>query len=170
MLWIDRKFMFEFPVDLYPNVVDRLRGAPARLEEKVSGLSPELITRRQENTWTIAENVGHLGMVELLWNARVDDFLAGRSELMAADMEKSARMNKEARFNDQPIDQLLAEFRKRREDLVERVENLDQEMFAKTAHHPRLDMPMRLVDSLFFGAEHDDHHLARINELIRILG
>jgi len=84
-------------------------------------------------------------------------------------MEKSTRLNKEARFNDQPIEKLLAEFRRRRENLVGRVENLDQEMFARTAHHPRLDMPMRLVDSLFFGAEHDDHHLARINELIHIL-
>ncbi len=170
MLWIDRKFTFEFPVDMYPNVVDRLRGAPARLEEKLSALPEKLLTRRQENTWTIAENVGHLGIVELLWDARIDDFLANRSELTPANMEESTRLNKEARFNDQPIDQLLAGFRARREALVGRVENLDQEMFAKTAHHPRLDMPMRLVDSLFFGAEHDDHHLARINELIHILG
>jgi len=27
-------------------------------------------------------------------------------------------------------------------------------------------MPMRLVDHLYFVAEHDDHHLARIWELI----
>jgi hypothetical protein len=26
---------------------------------------------------------------------------------------------------------------------------------------------MRLVDMLFFTAEHDDHHLARISELVR---
>jgi len=170
MLWIDRKFTFEFPVDMYTNVVERLLGTPVRLEEKLASLPEKLLTRRQENTWTIAENVGHLGLVELLWDARVDDFLAGHAELMAADMEKSTRMNQEARFNDQPIEKLLAEFRQRRENLVGRVENLDQEMFARTAHHPRLDMPMRLVDSLFFGAEHDDHHLARIHELIHILG
>jgi hypothetical protein len=28
-------------------------------------------------------------------------------------------------------------------------------------------MPMRAVDMLFFQAEHDDYHLARITELIR---
>jgi hypothetical protein len=30
---------------------------------------------------------------------------------------------------------------------------------------PRLQQPMRLVDRLYFVAEHDDHHLARIWEL-----
>jgi hypothetical protein len=33
--------------------------------------------------------------------------------------------------------------------------------------HPRLNQPMRVVDLLFFVAEHDDYHLARISELIR---
>jgi len=33
--------------------------------------------------------------------------------------------------------------------------------------HPRLKQPMRLVDHLFFVAEHDDHHMARIWEMIR---
>jgi uncharacterized damage-inducible protein DinB len=166
MLWIDRMFTFDFPVDLFPNIVERLRGTPARLEDKLALVPEKSLTRRQENTWTIAENVGHLGMVELLWAARLDDFLAGRAGLAAADMEKSTRMNKEARFNDQPIEKLLADFRQKREHLVSRVEHLDREMFARTAHHPRLDMPIRLVDSLFFGAEHDDHHLARITDLI----
>jgi len=169
MLWIDRKFTFDFPVDLYPNIVERLRGTPDRLEAKLARVPEKVLTRRQEETWTIAENVGHLGMVELLWNARVDDFLAGREDLMAADMERSTRLNKEARFNDQSIDKLLADFRQKRQSLVARVEHLDREMFARTAHHPRLNMPMRLVDSLYFGAEHDDHHLARITELIHIL-
>jgi hypothetical protein len=33
--------------------------------------------------------------------------------------------------------------------------------------HPRLGTPMRLVDMMFFVAEHDDHHLATITELAR---
>ena len=32
--------------------------------------------------------------------------------------------------------------------------------------HPRLKQPMRLVDHLYFVAEHDDHHLAKIWEMI----
>jgi len=33
--------------------------------------------------------------------------------------------------------------------------------------HPRLQQPMRLVDSLYFVAEHDDHHIAKISGLLR---
>jgi hypothetical protein len=29
-------------------------------------------------------------------------------------------------------------------------------------------LPMRLVDMVFFQAEHDDYHLARISELMRL--
>jgi hypothetical protein len=36
---------------------------------------------------------------------------------------------------------------------------------SKAILHPRLKQPMRLVDHLYFAAEHDDHHLARIWEL-----
>jgi hypothetical protein len=32
--------------------------------------------------------------------------------------------------------------------------------------HPRLKQPMRLVDHLYFVVEHDDHHVARIWEMI----
>ena len=34
------------------------------------------------------------------------------------------------------------------------------------AWHPRLDRPMRVIDLAIFAAEHDDHHLARITELL----
>ncbi|MDP8240406.1 MAG: hypothetical protein P9X24_15050 [Candidatus Hatepunaea meridiana] len=34
------------------------------------------------------------------------------------------------------------------------------------ANHPRLNKPMRMVDSLYFEAEHDDHHLNVMKELV----
>jgi hypothetical protein len=33
---------------------------------------------------------------------------------------------------------------------------------------PRLNQMIRVIDLAFFIAEHDDHHLARINELRRL--
>jgi hypothetical protein len=42
------------------------------------------------------------------------------------------------------------------------VEKIDSAIFARAALHPRLKTPMRLVDHLYFVAEHDDHHLAYI--------
>jgi uncharacterized damage-inducible protein DinB len=44
---------------------------------------------------------------------------------------------------------------------------LHPELFSRSALHPRLGMPMRLVDLMLFVAEHDDHHLASITELAR---
>jgi hypothetical protein len=36
------------------------------------------------------------------------------------------------------------------------------------AWHPRLKVRIRVLDLVFFIAEHDDHHLARISELKRL--
>jgi hypothetical protein len=47
------------------------------------------------------------------------------------------------------------------------VERFETELFARSMLHPRLKTPMRLVDHLFFVAEHDDHHLAKIWELVK---
>jgi hypothetical protein len=37
--WFERKFRFDFPIQLYPNIVERLRGTPIRLEGKVVSVS-----------------------------------------------------------------------------------------------------------------------------------
>jgi len=43
---------------MYPNVVERVRGTPARLEDLTSGLSREMLTRRDEEKWSIQEQAG----------------------------------------------------------------------------------------------------------------
>jgi hypothetical protein len=48
---------------------------------------------------------------------------------------------------------------------VRRLEALTDEEVAATALHPRLRQQMRVIDMAYFVAEHDDHHLATINEL-----
>jgi hypothetical protein len=62
---------------------------------------------------------------------------------------------------------VLAGFRREHGGALERLEALAPEAVARTAHHPRLDQPVRLVDMPFFQAEHDDPHLARISDLMR---
>ena len=73
--WFERKFEFTFPVEQYPNLYIRLRGAPARLEEILRGVSHEALVRKPENKWSAQEHAGHLADLEPLWMARVDDFL-----------------------------------------------------------------------------------------------
>jgi len=162
--WFDRKFDFAFPAELYPNVCVRLRGTPARLEEIVRGCPRELLARRPQEKWSAQEHAGHLLDLEPLWIARVDDYLAGVVELTPADL--SNQKTHEANHNASGIAQILAQFRIARLRLADRVMGLDAALFARAILHPRLRKPMRLVDHLYFVAEHDDHHLARIWQMI----
>jgi uncharacterized damage-inducible protein DinB len=164
--WFERKFDLSFPEHLHPNLCARLRGTPARLEELLRSYPPQILQRRQQKTWSMQENAGHLLDLEPLWLARVDDYLAGAETLTAADLTN--RKTHEANHNANSIEEILASFRKLRSTLVERVQQLEPALFSRTALHPRLKTTLRLVDHLYFVAEHDDHHLARIWELGRM--
>ena len=164
MIWFDRKFIFNLAVEMFPMVVERLRGCPARLEEKVKSLPREILTRKDDDHWSIQETMGHLLVVEQLWHGRFDDFMAGKKELRPADIQN--RRTKDSDFHSFEIRELLKSFRESREKLVDKLYGLSEEQAALTARHPRLDQPMHLIDSYYFAAEHDDHHLAKITDMI----
>jgi uncharacterized damage-inducible protein DinB len=167
MEWIKRQFTFELPTSMYANVVERVRGTPARLEDLVRGLAPEVLTRRDNDKWSIQEHAGHLLDLEPLGMNRLDDYEAGRATLQAADMTN--RRTHEANHNADTIEHILARFRREREEFVARLDAYDEAFVERTALHPRLMAHIRPVDLAFFIAEHDDHHLARISELKRLL-
>jgi uncharacterized damage-inducible protein DinB len=163
-IWFERKFEFSFSLDLLPNLRARLRGTPARLEETLHGRSREILIAKPQGKWSAQEHAGHLLDLESLWLTRLEDYVAGSGQLTPADLTN--RKTDEANHNARPLEPLLAGFRAARAMLLTRVDELDASLFARTLPHPRLKTPMRLVDHLYFVAEHDDHHLARIWELI----
>jgi uncharacterized damage-inducible protein DinB len=163
-IWFERKFEFSFPVELLPNLCARLRGTPARLEEVLRGRSRTILIGKAQLKWSAQENAGHVLDMEPLWLARVGDYMVARDQLTVADLTN--RKTDEANHNARPLEQILSEFRAARERLLKRVDELDRSLFARTIPHPRMKTPMRLVDHLYFVAEHDDHHLARIWELV----
>lgn len=162
--WFDRTFEFKFPVEQYPTLCIRLRGTPARLEELVRAVPRAVITRKPGDKWSAQEHAGHLLDLEALWAARVDDFVVGGDTLTAADLRN--RQTEEANHNTRDVGEILGEFRAARRRLLDRVSALPSDAFGRSMLHPRLKQPMRLVDHLFFVAEHDDHHLAVISELV----
>jgi uncharacterized damage-inducible protein DinB len=166
--WVDRTFHFDLPESLLPVVVERLRGTPARIEDKVRRLPPDLLTRRDGDAWSIQEHIGHLLDLDELHGGRLDDFLAGVEVLRAADMTN--RKTWDAHYNDRPLAELLVDFRRERGRFVERLDAWDPDLLSLTALHPRLRQSMRVLDMAYFTAEHDDHHLARMTELARKLG
>jgi uncharacterized damage-inducible protein DinB len=165
--WTDRQFDFNFPVELYPEMIERVRGTPARLEDLLRTVPAELRTRQQDGRWSMQENAGHLLDLESLFSQRLDEYLAGSTELHAADM--SNRKTYEANHNDVKLDVILNNFREQRRRITSRLDQLDPEIFGRIALHPRLKVQMRLVDMLYFQAEHDDYHLARISELKKVM-
>jgi uncharacterized damage-inducible protein DinB len=162
--WFDRKFEFTFPLELHPNLKARLRGTPARLEEMLRGRAQKILTRKVEDKWSTQEHAGHLLDLEPLWLARVEDYVAGSAELATADLQN--RKTEEANHNARALEEILNGFRAKREKLLSRVEKLDAALLGRAIPHPRLKTPMRLVDHLYFVAEHDDHHLARMWEML----
>ena len=162
--WSQRTFNFDFPPEVFPGIVERLRGTPARIGELVDGVPQTMLIRRINDRWSVNEHIGHLIDLDELDHTRVDEFLAGAPTLSAADMTN--RRTYEAGYNDVATSTILDYLRARRAELIERLEGLSDEQIKRTAMHPRLQKPMRLVDWAYFVAEHDDHHLARIRELI----
>lgn len=166
--WFDRQFTLDQPLWLYPNTVERIRGTPARLEELVRPLPHEVLVTRDGEAWSIQEHAGHLWDLEELTAGRLDDFESGRGMLRPADVEN--RKTHDADHNGADIETILTGFRAERRAIVDRLDAYDEAFAKRTARHPRLEQPMRVIDLAFFMAEHDDHHLACISRLVRTFG
>ncbi len=162
--WFDRTFSFDLGIERFPLIIERLRGTPARIEERVRGLSAELLTKRVGDSWSIQENVGHLLTAEPLWIGRLDDLLHGEKELRPADLSNKATF--EADYNSQSIADITNSFRALRHEFVTRLDALDEKEALLASLHPRLRQPMRTLDLVYFIAEHDDHHLAVLSGLM----
>lgn len=176
MKWFERKFDTQQPVGIFPNLLVRLSGTPARLEEMVKKLPPEILATRVENpsakpgampAWSVLEQMGHLIVIEELHDGRIDDFKAGLPALRPADLQNKKTW--EGNFNSQPAEKLLAEFRKVRAHFIGRLGELEDDVISRSSLHPRLQRPMTVVDMAFFVAEHDDLHLTIIAEISREL-
>jgi hypothetical protein len=164
--WTERTFSFDFPAGLYPELIERLRGTPARVRDRLDGTALPRLNQRRNNAWSILENIGHLAdLDEGLFVVRLEEFQRGVEALQPADMTN--RMTETANHNAKSLAVILEEFGRTRSNLVGRLEACDPALFGRSAFHPRLKVQMRLADMMFFQAEHDDHHLATISEILR---
>src|SRR5713226_8423840 len=110
--WLDRTFHFDYPATKCWDLLERVRGTPARLEERVRGLPADVLTRRPSSGWSIQENIGHLLDLGYLPLQRIEEILAGQPVLCAADMTN--RKTNDANHNTADIGALLATFRQER--------------------------------------------------------
>src|SRR5690349_10699998 len=98
--WVERKFEFNFPIGLFPVILERLRGTLPRIEALIKNKSDSELSRKR-NAWSVKEQVGHLYDLEDLWYGRIEDFFAGEETLRTADMTN--RKTEEADHNSKTI-------------------------------------------------------------------
>src|SRR5687768_10737724 len=122
--WIERKFEFNYPIGLFPVIVERIRGSIYRIEKILMDLPDEKLSRKINNEWSLKEKLGHLYDLEELWYGRIEDFLAGAKTLRAADMTNS-KSHSSSR-NAKSYGELFLQFVNARMMLIGRVENFDE--------------------------------------------
>ena len=162
--WTSRTFPSGLPVSLFRPTLERVRGTPARLESYLTKRLPVLLTRKPEHGWSIQTHAGHLLQLEPLWAKRLAELVGKATDLSPADMKN--RATEDAGYDDMPIGDILDAFRITRSALVAGFESLDEAQLTHAAHHPRLHQPMSAIDLAFFVAEHDDHHVAHMTEML----
>ncbi len=165
--WFDRPFDCWFGPEYLPGLIERLRETPDWIEEKIEGIPDSVLIEQVDGKWSVKQNLGHLTILESLWQQRIEDIVAGRKTLTPADLSNKA--TEEADFNSVDTEKLLLDFNKERSKLITMFENVSDADLEKRSQHPRLNQPMRVSDHAFFIAEHDVHHIVLINRIIYVL-
>ncbi len=162
--WFNRKFPTIEDNGILPSIIERLIGTPARLEEITRNVDEWILMAKEGEKWSIKEELGHLSDLEPLWLGRLHELKSGMAELRVADLTNQ-RTNT-ANHNSTATEILLQRFREQRMIFVKQLMQVKDEQLTHSALHPRLRTPMRIIDLAYFVAEHDDHHLARIREIL----
>lgn len=157
--WFDRTMTFGLAPAMLPFYLERLEGTTVRLEKKVEGLDDNQLSTRIDNGWSIKQHIGHLAEVDRIANIRIREMINGADVLSPAVFEPQD-------YNPWPIGQVLAFFHRVRQENLAIYRALSEPDLMKSSRHPRLGVAMTPVDLAWFDAEHDDHHLVKINEII----
>jgi uncharacterized damage-inducible protein DinB len=161
--WFDRTFAFGLPAGEAPALLERLRRTPDLIAAALDRAPAQVRVHKPDGAWSIQEHAGHLLDLETLWAQRLDDFDGGAPILRAADLQN--RRTHAANHNERAPGDLAEGFRSARTEMLRRLSEMSAADFARISRHPRLDQPMSVVDLCCFVAEHDDHHLAAMQEI-----
>lgn len=161
--WFEREFAFGLPTGMLPFYLERLEGTIARLQSKVKNVSNDILSERLNDKWSVKQNIGHLAEVDEIALIRIDEMKQGVSPLSPAVFETKQD------YNAMTVGDVLNYFQHNRSKNIARYRNLTEVELNKASLHPRLKVMMTPVDLAWFDAEHDDHHLVRINEIMNSL-
>lgn len=162
--WTEHNFNLNIDPGWASNIIARLEGTEIRLQYYANILSEEQASKRLNGKWSIKEHIGHLIDLEELHLKRLHEFNDFVTELSAADMSNKA--TESANHNERSLPDLMKTFETERKIFLDTYHSLREDSLQHAALHPRFKVPIKPVDLLFFVAEHDDHHIASILEII----
>jgi hypothetical protein len=158
--WFERNLEFGKPSEMLPFYIERLEGTIARIQAKVKDLDDKILSEKFNGKWSIKQQIGHLTEVDEVANKRLDEMVAGISPMSPAVFEPLD-------YNPWPIEKVVSFFTETRLKNIRKYNSLAIADLQKSSLHPRLKAQMTPVDLAWFDAEHDDHHLAKISEIIK---
>jgi GNAT superfamily N-acetyltransferase len=162
LAWFDRQMTFGFPIQMLPFFLERLEGTLIRVQAKVKGHPDEVLSAKHGEKWSVKQNIGHLSEVDGINNRRLDEMMSGAPVLSPAVFEPQKD------YNRMPIADVIDLFNFQRQRNLAKYHLLRENELGRSSLHPRLKVQMTPVDLAWFDAEHDDHHLVTINELLKI--
>jgi uncharacterized damage-inducible protein DinB len=161
--WTQRQFNFDLPTGMLPFYLERLEGTITRLENKIKNLPEEILSKRLDDKWSVKQNIAHLAEVDEISLTRINEILSGVSPISSAVFEPRKDYNSQAK------ETVLQYFIDNRRKAINRFTSLTDSELQKKSMHPRLKIPITPLGLAWFHAEHDDHHIVRINEIITAL-
>lgn len=165
--WFDRKFDFQFGMEVFPGLLERLEKSADKFREIISGIPEQELNCKPDGKWSVKEHIGHLWVLELLWQKRFAEIKERKTEMSPADLNNTA--TNEALFNQYTIEKIINDFEQERQNTVRFLKNFNEADFQRSLYHPRLKQPMRIIDLMYFVAEHDEHHLESITQILNSL-
>lgn len=157
--WFERNLKFGLPKEMLPFYLERLEGTMYRIQAKVKGYDNQILSERFNGKWSVKQNIGHLAEVDEIANKRIDEMVAGISPMSPAVFEPQD-------YNPWPIEQVVEYFITTRSKNLSKYLSIAEDNLLKQSLHPRLKVMMTPVDLAWFDAEHDDHHLVTINNIL----
>lgn len=159
MPWFERNLKFGYPKEMLPFFLERLEGTIVRIEQKVKGIDDKILSAKLNGKWSIKENIGHLAEVDEVANKRIDEMASGAAVMSPAVFEPQD-------YSSWPIEKVVELFKRNRLSNIRKYNSIKEADLLKSSEHPRLKVMMTPVDLAWFDAEHDDHHLVKINEIL----
>jgi N-acetylglutamate synthase-like GNAT family acetyltransferase/uncharacterized damage-inducible protein DinB len=162
--WFERKFDFNLSKADFEILLDRLDKNAERLRKITVGTPEQILNFKPSGKWSIKEHIGHLSILESIWQKRFLEIKEQKPEMSSADLNNTA--TNESLLNQYTLETLIVEFQCKRQKTIQLLKNFKATDFKNSLLHPRLKQPMRIIDLMYFVAEHDDHHIYHLSNIL----